>query len=123
MSRCTVVMLVCALIFTVIGPLVAGEGSSDVTRIAAQVVSGIGFIGAGVIFRDGAHTKNLTTAAGIWVAAAIGMAAGAGLFILASGATALILVTITIYGAVERRVEHREHAQPPDRGAEGRRRH
>ncbi|MHB8646251.1 MAG: MgtC/SapB family protein [Thermomicrobiales bacterium] len=100
-----------AALFTVVGALVVPPGG-DYTRIAAQVVTGIGFIGAGVIFRQGSHTKNLTTAAGIWVAAGIGMAAGAGLFILASGATALILLAVTVYGALERRVEHREHKAP-----------
>lgn len=93
--------------FTVIGPLVV-TGNADVTRIAAQVVTGIGFIGAGLIFRRGSHTKNLTTAAGVWAAAAIGMAAGMGLFILASGATMIVLLALTIYGAIERRIEHPE---------------
>lgn len=101
-----------AALFTVIGPLVV-TGTADVTRIAAQVVSGIGFIGAGLIFRQGSHTKNLTTAAGVWAAAAIGMAAGMGLFILASGATAIILLAVTIYSAIERRIELPEPGSPP----------
>ena len=101
-----------AALFTVVGPLVVPNGG-DFTRIAAQVVTGIGFIGAGVIFRQGSHTKNLTTAAGVWVAAAIGMAAGAGLFILASGATAIILVALTVYGYIERRVEHPDQTPQP----------
>jgi len=101
-----------AALFTVVGPLVVPNGG-DFTRIAAQVVTGIGFIGAGVIFRQGSHTKNLTTAAGVWAAAAVGMAAGAGLFILASGATAIILVALTVYGYIERRVEHPEQTPHP----------
>ncbi|HEY8293057.1 MAG TPA: MgtC/SapB family protein [Thermomicrobiales bacterium] len=101
-----------AAIFTVIGPLVVPPGA-DFTRIAAQVVTGIGFIGAGLIFRQGSHTKNLTTAAGIWAAAAVGMAAGAGLFILACGATAIILLALTIYGSIERRIEHPDHEPVP----------
>ena len=51
---------------------------ADPSRIAAQIVTGIGFLGAGVIFRQGASVRGLTTAASLWVAAAIGMAAGAG---------------------------------------------
>jgi putative Mg2+ transporter-C (MgtC) family protein len=102
-----------AALFTVIGPLIAVPGNGDVTRIAAQVVSGIGFIGAGLIFRQGAHTKNLTTAAGIWAAAAVGMAAGAGYFILACGATVIILSALTVFGYIERRIERPDHPPQP----------
>ncbi|HEV7135016.1 MAG TPA: MgtC/SapB family protein [Steroidobacteraceae bacterium] len=94
-----------AALFTVIGPLLTAGSNADITRIAAQVVTGIGFIGAGLIFRQGSHTKNLTTAAGVWAAAAVGMAAGAGLYILACGATVIILVALTVYGEIERRIE------------------
>ncbi len=104
-----------AALFTVIGLLLAA-GTTDATRIAAQVVTGIGFIGAGLIFRQGSHTKNLTTAAGVWAAAGIGMAAGAGLFILACGATVIVLLALTVYGYIERRIEHPEQTpQPLDR--------
>jgi len=102
-----------AALFTVVGALLAVSSGADATRIAAQIVSGIGFIGAGLIFRQGSHTKNLTTAAGVWAAAGIGMAAGAGLFILACGATAIMLLAVTVYGAIERRVEHRDHKPRP----------
>ena len=101
-----------AALFTVIGPLVVTD-NADVTRIAAQVVTGIGFIGAGLIFRRGSHTKNLTTAAGVWAAAAIGMAAGMGLFILATGATVIVLLALTIYGTIERRIERPEQDSQP----------
>ena len=102
-----------AALFTVIGPLITEGSTADVTRIAAQVVTGIGFIGAGLIFRQGTHAKNLTTAASIWAAAAVGMAAGAGLFILASGATVIILAALTVYGYAERRFEHPERTPHP----------
>lgn len=101
-----------AALFTVIGPLLV-TGNADVTRVAAQVVSGIGFIGAGLIFRQGPHTKNLTTAAGVWAAAGVGMAAGAGLFILACGATVIILLALTVYGYIERRIEHPDRESGP----------
>ncbi len=104
-----------AALFTVIGPLLVRDSGSDPTRIAAQIVSGIGFIGAGLIFRHGTQTKNLTTAAGIWATAAVGMACGAGLFILATGATLLILTALTVYAFIEQRVEHPErYTRPPD---------
>jgi putative Mg2+ transporter-C (MgtC) family protein len=56
---------------------------TDPTRIAAQVVSGIGFLGAGAIFRSGETIRGLTTAAGLWVVASIGVAAGSGLIQMA----------------------------------------
>lgn len=67
----------------------------DVTRIIAQVVSGIGFLGAGIIFKEGVNVHGLTTAATIWCSAAIGCIAGAGYFIETLICTALVL-TINI---------------------------
>jgi putative Mg2+ transporter-C (MgtC) family protein len=64
----------------------------DPTRIAAQIVTGIGFLGAGAIIRQGLSIRGLTTAAGLWVVAAIGMAAGAGYYEAALIGTALVLV-------------------------------
>jgi putative Mg2+ transporter-C (MgtC) family protein len=66
----------------------------DPTRIAAQVVSGIGFLGAGAIIRQGISIRGLTTAATLWVVAAIGMAAGAGYYSAAVLGTALVLVSL-----------------------------
>jgi putative Mg2+ transporter-C (MgtC) family protein len=59
------------------------EIGQDASRVAAQVVSGIGFLGAGTIFRAGNSVRGLTTAAGLWTVAAVGMAAGFGLYALA----------------------------------------
>ncbi len=66
-----------AAVFTLIGASVSGAANRDPTRIAAQVVSGIGFLGGGLIFVRQDVVRGLTTAASIWVAAAIGMACGA----------------------------------------------
>lgn len=66
----------------------------DPTRIAAQVVTGIGFLGAGAIIRQGLSVKGLTTAATLWVVAAIGMAAGVGYYEAALVTTALVLVSL-----------------------------
>jgi putative Mg2+ transporter-C (MgtC) family protein len=63
-------------------------GAGD--RIAAQVVTGIGFIGAGVIFREGGGVRGITTAATIWAAAAIGMAVGVELYIVATAGAAIV---------------------------------
>lgn len=68
--------------------------SFDPTRIAAQIVSGIGFLGAGAIIRQGFSVRGLTTAATLWVCAAIGMAAGVGYYEAAIATTALVLVTL-----------------------------
>jgi putative Mg2+ transporter-C (MgtC) family protein len=78
--------------------------SNDATRIAAGVVSGIGFIGAGVIFlrRDG--VRGLTTAATIWLTSAVGVAAGAGLWMLAIAGTAMHLIVAFIYTPLVRRL-------------------
>jgi putative Mg2+ transporter-C (MgtC) family protein len=70
----------------------AGGITYDPTRIAAQIVTGVGFLGAGAIIRQGRSVRGLTTAAGLWVVAAIGMAAGAGYYTAAVIATGLVLV-------------------------------
>ena len=72
--------------------LVVGSRAVDPSRIAAQVVSGISFLGAGVIFKNGNTVKGLTTAAGIWATAAVGLASGGGLYAIALCVTALILL-------------------------------
>lgn len=84
--------------------LVEGTVRLDPSRVAAQVASGIGFIGAGVIFvrRDG--VRGLTTAAAVWLTAAVGLAAGAGLVVLAAGATAAHLVVAYAYTPLVRRL-------------------
>ena len=66
----------------------------DPSRVAAQVVSGIGFIGAGTIIFQKHVVKGLTTAAGLWVTAAIGMTCGAGMYALACAATILVLLCL-----------------------------
>lgn len=90
-------MLVCggSLLFTVISLNIGDRG--DHTRIAAQIVSGIGFLGAGTIFRSGSSVRGLTTAAGLWTVAAIGMGIGAG------GATLYLgLITAACIFAINR---------------------
>jgi putative Mg2+ transporter-C (MgtC) family protein len=74
----------------------------DPTRIAAQIVTGIGFLGAGAIIRQGLSVRGLTTAAGLWVVAAIGMAVGAGYYSAALIATAIVLVGLGPFRWVER---------------------
>lgn len=79
----------------------------DVSRIAAQVVSGIGFIGAGTIIFQRHAVHGLTTAAGLWVTAAIGMAAGAGLFGIAVFSTVLVLLGLEVLHSLLPQVNNR----------------
>jgi putative Mg2+ transporter-C (MgtC) family protein len=76
----------------------------DPGRIAAQVVSGIGFLGAGAIIRLGSNIKGLTTAASLWLTAAIGLTIGAGMYITAITAEILALVTLFVLHKVEDKI-------------------
>jgi putative Mg2+ transporter-C (MgtC) family protein len=78
---------------------------SDPTRIAAQIVSGIGFLGAGAIFRSDDGVKGLTTAASLWMMAAIGLATGAGYYELAVAATLLMLLILVALRQVSGRIK------------------
>jgi putative Mg2+ transporter-C (MgtC) family protein len=95
-----------AALFTLAGRYGFGgeDGGIDATRIASQVVTGIGFIGAGVIFmrRDG--VRGLTTAATIWLTAAVGLTAGAGLWALAAATTVIHLIVAFVYTPLVRRL-------------------
>lgn len=87
-----------ACLFTVLSRTVlnlTGEGLNP-TQIAAQIVTGIGFIGAGVIFRHEEKIEGITTAAGLWVAAAIGMAVASGYYFISIATTLLILITLAV---------------------------
>lgn len=77
--------------------------TKDPARIAAQVVSGIGFLGAGTILREGVTVTGLTTAASLWVVAGIGLAIGCGQFFAAVAGTALVFLTLVLFGQLERR--------------------
>ena len=78
--------------------------SGDPGRIAAQVVSGIGFLGAGAIIRLGNNVRGLTTAASLWFVAAVGLALGAGMFFAAAIAEAAGLITLFLLGKFERKI-------------------
>src|SRR3954466_9127700 len=82
----------------------------DPTRIAAQVVTGIGFLGAGCIIQQGAHITGLTSAATIWVVAAIGLVAGGGFPLLAFISALMVLLTLAVLGPIEERFFHPSHS-------------
>jgi putative Mg2+ transporter-C (MgtC) family protein len=90
-----------AALFTIVGAFGWAGDTVDPTRIAAQIVSGIGFIGAGTILQWRGSVRGLTTAASLWSVAAVGMAAGAGMYVIAGAATVLIVVVLALLDWVE----------------------
>jgi putative Mg2+ transporter-C (MgtC) family protein len=93
-----------ATLFTLLSVKI-GDNSHD--RIASNIVTGIGFLGAGVIFKEDNQVKGLTTACVIWIVAAIGMAVGSGYYIQASGVTVVVLLALLIFPYVENFVEQK----------------
>jgi len=94
-------------VFTILSEIIAKNSNAtgfqaDPGRIAAQVVAGIGFLGAGVIIKEGVNVRGLTTAACLWGAAAIGMASGYGYYEIAIFATAVALVSLVFLKFTER---------------------
>ena len=79
----------------------------DVTRVASQVVVGVGFLGAGAILKEGASIRGLTTAASIWAAAAIGLAAGLGNFFAATATTVALLLSLILFRSPRRWMRNR----------------
>lgn len=79
-------------------------GIRDTARVAAQVVTGIGFIGAGTVLRNGPIVLGLTTAATLWIAASIGMACGAGMFDIAFAGSVLAILTLVMVRMFEKKV-------------------
>ena len=102
-------MFICfgSALFTVLSGQLAGNLGGDHTRIAAQIIPGIGFIGAGSILHARGSTMGLTTAATVFVVASVGMAAGGGLYITAVFATGVILIALALLGQFEKRMSLR----------------
>jgi putative Mg2+ transporter-C (MgtC) family protein len=102
--RTNILICVGATLLTELSVALAGPGvgvSADQTRIAAQIVSGIGFLGAGTIIQARGSVVGLTTAATLWVVAAIGMAVGARAYVEAVGTTVLVIVVLILLGRIE----------------------
>jgi putative Mg2+ transporter-C (MgtC) family protein len=98
--------------FTLVSIQLAAADGGDPTRIPSQIVTGIGFLGGGAILRGQGDIRGLTTAATVWVNAAIGMAAGAGLYALAITSTLVTLFVLTVFLRIENRMMR--HAQNGD---------
>jgi putative Mg2+ transporter-C (MgtC) family protein len=82
----------------------AGDSRLDPTRMAQGIMTGIGFLGAGVIVKEGMNVRGLTTAASIWITAAIGVLAGVGLFMPMTFAVIISLMVLTVFRIIEQRV-------------------
>jgi putative Mg2+ transporter-C (MgtC) family protein len=94
-----------AAMFTIMSDELAAGFGGDHTRVAAQIIPGIGFIGAGSILHSHGSVTGLTTAATLFVVASVGMAAGGGLYITAVFATVVILICLAVLGKMERHFE------------------
>jgi putative Mg2+ transporter-C (MgtC) family protein len=95
--RTNILICVGSCLFAILSREMATAAGTDATRIAAQIVSGIGFLGAGAIMREGEHVTGLTTAATIWVVAAIGVTVGFGFYSLSAAAAVMTLVVQGVF--------------------------
>lgn len=93
-----------ALFMLLSGEMMLKSGMADPGRIAAGVVAGIGFIGAGCIIQAQGEVRGITTAASIWITAAIGIASGTGFYVGAVAATIVTLITLQFLRIVEKRI-------------------
>jgi len=114
--RTNVLICLGAAVFTIISKQIAAGQQDSIARIAAQIVTGVGFLGAGAIIQDRGGVHGLTTAATIWLVASIGMACGAGFYMLAFLATiAAILVLLCLPQISKLIPQHTKTQQPgPD---------
>jgi putative Mg2+ transporter-C (MgtC) family protein len=108
-------LLIClgAAVFTIISERMAAGSNEAVTRIAAQVVTGVGFLGAGAIIQDRGGVHGLTTAATIWLVASIGMACGARCYSLAVITTLIAIIVLIGFARLERYWGHTKEIKKP----------
>jgi putative Mg2+ transporter-C (MgtC) family protein len=111
--RTHMLVAVGACLFTIVGAY-GFDGEGDPTRVAAQVVTGIGFLGAGAILREGVNVRGLTTAASLWVVAATGTAVGLGQYWATGVATVITLVSLWALRPFRRRLRDRSDASNPE---------
>ena len=101
--RTMALIAVGSCMFTAMGLLPEFGSRVDPTRIAAQIVTGVGFLGAGSILRQGEYVRGLTTAASIWVVASLGMAVGYGYFVIAGFTAVVVVITLVAIRPLELR--------------------
>jgi putative Mg2+ transporter-C (MgtC) family protein len=100
--RTNVLICLGAAVYTIISKRMGVAANASTTRIAAQLVTGVGFLGAGAIIQDRGGVYGLTTAATIWLVASVGMACGAGFYALAAIATLITIVVLVGLGQLEK---------------------
>ena len=105
--RTNILICVGSTLFMSLSTQVAQLLGGDPTRIAAQIISGIGFLGAGAVLHSHGFVLGLTTAATIWVVAGVGMALGSGMYMVAAFATAMSLVTLYFLSFIEDKIQGR----------------
>ncbi|MBO7184867.1 MAG: MgtC/SapB family protein [Oscillospiraceae bacterium] len=87
------------------------NSSADPARLSAQVITGVGFLGAGTFMKEGVNVKGLTTAASVWAVACLGIAAGFGFYVIAVAGMIFTLITLTIFEALQRKLIHNHSAE------------
>ncbi len=97
--RTMILISIGSTLFTIVSRKLGAPANED--RIAANIITGIGFIGAGVVFKDGFSVTGLTTAASIWVTAALGMAIGSGDYVLAGEGTVLTIIILFLFEYIQ----------------------
>lgn len=102
--RTMILIAVGSCLFTILSNILGGP-DKEASRIASSIVTGVGFLGAGVIIRDGLKVRGLTTAASVWLAASLGMGAGVGEYELVVAVTLLTLIVLWVLPPVERLLE------------------
>jgi putative Mg2+ transporter-C (MgtC) family protein len=109
--RTNIMICLGAAVFTLISERMASGTQGEITRIAAQIVTGVGFLGAGAVIQDRGGIHGLTTAATIWLVASVGMACGARLYYLAIITTVLALAVLIGLGRIDRYFERHDENQ------------
>ena len=94
-----------ACVASIMGQMLLAQygGTSDPARLSAQVITGVGFLGAGTIMKEGVSVKGLTTAASVWAVACLGIACGYGYYALALAGMVFTLITLTVFEALQRK--------------------
>jgi putative Mg2+ transporter-C (MgtC) family protein len=109
--RTNILIAMGSALFTMLSATLAAGAGGDSTRIAAQILTGIGFLGAGAIIRTGRDVHGLRTASTVWVNAALGMAAGGGQYHMTFIAVGITLIVLLILAPIERTFERWAQAE------------
>jgi putative Mg2+ transporter-C (MgtC) family protein len=117
--RTNILITIGSALFTLMSIELTDAAKGDPSRVAAQIVTGIGFIGAGAIMRTNGGVQGLTTAATIWVNAAIGVAVGGGEYHIAVLATVVTVIVLLVLQPIEKYIDSRQtlRSKPPSTGA------